>query len=117
MGATKVNPRSNDAVRPPDVTLTSTAPATVTVGVTAVIASVLWTETLLAAVPPIVTAASLENPLPLMVTAVPPRELPVAGETAAIARVGSVGPVGDSPHAANSNDATSEGATTANRRR
>ncbi len=43
------------------------------------------------------TVASLENPLPLMDTGVPPLVLPVAGEIAEIDSPVGVGPVVESP--------------------
>ena len=50
-----------------------------------------------AAIPPIVTVAPLENPPPLMDTAVPPFVLPALGEIAEIDSPVGVGPVGESP--------------------
>ena len=48
--------------------------------------------------PPIVTVASLENPLPLMDTVVPPFVLPALGETAETDSPVDVGAVAESPH-------------------
>jgi hypothetical protein len=56
--------------------------------------------------------APLENPLPLMDTAVPPIVLPTLGETAELVTPGGVGAVGESPHP----PATSARATTPTRR-
>jgi hypothetical protein len=50
--------------------------------------------TLVAAVPPIMTAASLEKPLPVIETAVPPVVLPALGEIAKIETEDGVGVIG-----------------------
>jgi len=91
-----VNPRARVAVRPPDVTTTSTAPDALDAGVDAAIAWLPCTATTDAAVPPIVTVMSLENPLPLIDTAVPPLVLPALGEIAEIDSPVGVGAVGES---------------------
>jgi hypothetical protein len=111
-GATNVNPRVRVAVRPPDVTTTSTAPAALDAGVVAVIAWLPWTATTDAAIPPIVTVAPLENPLPVMDTAVPPFVLPALGEIAEIDSPVGVGAVDESPQP----PAASARATTPTRR-
>ena len=63
------------------VTTTLTAPA-VCAGVVAVMEVELTTVTLVAAVPPNVTVAPLKNPVPVIVTDVPPLVLPEVGEIA-----------------------------------
>jgi len=63
------------------VTTTLTAP-TAWAGVLAVMLVVLTTVTPVAAVPPNVTVAPETNPVPVMVTAVPPAVVPEVGETA-----------------------------------
>jgi hypothetical protein len=63
------------------VTTTFTAPA-VCVAVVAVIEELLTTLMLVAAVPPKVTPAADWNPVPLMVTGVPPAVVPDVGEMA-----------------------------------
>lgn len=95
----KVNPRARVAVRPPVVTTTSRAPAAVDDEVVAEIDPPPWTTTRVAAVPPIVTVASLVKPLPLIVTAVPPSVLPALGEIAEIDNPVGLGDVGESPQA------------------
>jgi hypothetical protein len=62
------------------VTTTSTVPAA-RAGVVAVIDVALATVTPLAAVPPNDTVAPAANPVPLIVTAVPPAVVPEDGET------------------------------------
>ena len=59
-------------------TTTVTVPAACA-GVVAVIEVLLTTFTFVAAVPPRVTVAPARNPVPLMVTAVPPAAVPVLG--------------------------------------
>jgi len=62
------------------VTTTFTAPAELA-GVIAVIEVLLTRTTLVAATPPIVTEVTVGvKPVPVMVTAVPPAVVPVAGE-------------------------------------
>jgi len=63
------------------VTTMFTAPAA-WAGVVAVMLVALTTVTPVAAEPPIVTVAPPTNPVPVMVTAVPPAVEPDAGETA-----------------------------------
>ena len=63
------------------VTTTFTAPA-VCAAVVAVIEVLLTTATLVDAVPPKLTLAPDRNPVPVMVTAVPPAVLPEVGEIA-----------------------------------
>src|SRR5438045_9706256 len=55
----------------------------------AVIFMALFTTTFVAAVPPIVTTGPLWKPLPVMVTAVPPLNGPIAGLMAVTATAGS----------------------------
>jgi hypothetical protein len=62
------------------VTTTFTNPAACA-GVLAEMEVLLVTTTLVAAVPPNVTVAPLRKPVPVMVTEVPPAELPEFGET------------------------------------
>ena len=65
---------------PPDVvTTTFLAPAELT-GVIAVMLVLLITTTLVAAVPPMITAVALMKFVPVMVTGVPPRVVPLVGE-------------------------------------
>jgi hypothetical protein len=66
-------------VPPPVVTVTSTVLTPDTPGETAVIDVVLLTVTLEAAVPPKLTWASDEKPVPVMVTDVPPVTGPLDG--------------------------------------
>ena len=103
-----MKPRARVAVPPPDVTTTSTGPAALDAGVDAVIAWLPWTATTDAAIPPMVTVAPLENPLPVMDTAVPPFVLPALGEIAEIEIPVGAGAVGESPQP----PATSARATT-----
>ena len=63
------------------VTVTFTAPA-VWAAVVAVIDVLLTTFTLVAAVPPNVTLAPAKNPVPVIVTDVPPAVVPDTGEMA-----------------------------------
>ena len=62
------------------VTTTFTVPAACA-GVVAVIVVLLATVTLVAAVVPTATVAPARNPVPVMVTGVPPAVVPEAGET------------------------------------
>ena len=71
------------------VTVTLTAPAACA-GVVAVIAVLLLTVTLVAAVPPKLTAAPETKLLPLIVTAVPPAVAPLLGEMLLIVGGGGV---------------------------
>ena len=61
------------------VTLTVTAPAA-WLGVVHVMDVAEETETLVQALPPILTAAPLKNPVPVMVIAVPPARMPDVGD-------------------------------------
>ena len=61
-------------------TTTSTVPAECA-GVVAVIDVLFITVTPVAGVPPRLTVAPARNPVPVMVTAVPPAAVPDAGET------------------------------------
>jgi hypothetical protein len=107
LGATKVKPLARLDVFPPDVTLTSPAPAVVRALVTAVIDVLPDTTTFVAATPPMVTEASLPKPLPLMVTRLPPVVLPVDGETEETFKVVDDGPDGESdPQPASRNGST-----------
>ena len=80
------------------VTTTSTAPVE-RAGVVAVIDVALAAVTPVAAVPPKVTVAPDANPVPMIVTAVPPLFEPLVGEIDVGAGGGAVGPV-PSEHAA-----------------
>ena len=71
------------------VTTTFTAPAT-WVAVVAVIELLLATFTLVAAVPPNVTLAPDRNPVPVIVTDVPPVVVPDTGEMAVTVGAGLV---------------------------
>ena len=66
-----------------------TAPAA-WAGVVAVMEVALTTFTPVAAVPPKLTVAPAKNPVPVMVTAVPPEAEPVVGETAVTVGAGFV---------------------------
>ena len=68
-------------VPPTPVTVTSTAPAPAT-GETAVIEVAEFTVTLVAAVDPNLTVFPEANPVPVMVTEVPPAVVPLVGLTA-----------------------------------
>jgi hypothetical protein len=76
LGATNVNALERVAVRPPDVTTTSAAPALVLAPSTAVNTVGLWSATLVATTPPMMTVASDEKFAPLIVRFVPPVVLP-----------------------------------------
>jgi len=105
LGATKLNPFGRLAVLPPEVTVTSAAPAALRTPVTAVIDVEPDTTTFVAATPPIITVASAAKPLPVIVTALPPVVLPVAGEMDETLRVVDVGLDGESdPHAMTSSE-------------
>ena len=87
----------NPLVRVPDwppvlVTTTLTAPAACA-GVLAVICVALTTTILVAAVPPNVTPAPAWNPVPVIVTAVPPLVGPLVGDTELTVGVGGGGGV------------------------
>jgi hypothetical protein len=75
-----VNPLARLPLCPLTVTVTTTAPA-LPAGVLAVICVPLATTTLVAAVPPNVTAAPAAKFVPVMVTAVPPAVGPLFGDT------------------------------------
>ena len=91
------------------------APAVLRAPMTAVSDVLPDTTTLVAATPPMVTVASLEKPVPVIVTLLPPVVLPLAGEMADTFTVLDVGPDGEpEPQAAASrsgngeNDATGD---------
>src|SRR5512139_3935052 len=78
-GRTYVNALAAATSRPSRLaTVTSTGPAA-WAGVRAVISVGLTTTTFVAAWPPIVTVAPATNPVPVMVTFVPPGVTPVVG--------------------------------------
>jgi len=85
----KLNPWANVPLCEPTVTTTFTAPAA-WAAVVAVIDVLLTTTTLAAAVPPNVTVAPDWNPVPVIVTAVPPLASPVFGETEVTVGAGEV---------------------------
>jgi hypothetical protein len=91
--AAYVKPLASLAVRSPIRTSTSTVPA-VRAAVVALMVVALTTVTLVANAPPRVTTAGLENPVPVMVTAVPPWTGPLAGEIAVTVWAGGAGVVG-----------------------
>ena len=70
--------------------MTDTAPAACA-GVLAVMLVALTTVTPVAAVPPRLTVAPVKKPVPVMVTAVPPLVVPVAGDIAVTVGAGFVG--------------------------
>ena len=75
-----MNPLARVPFCPLDVTVKVTAPA-LPAGDTAVISAALTTTTLVAAAVPNVTVAPETNPVPVIVTAVPPAGGPLLGET------------------------------------
>ena len=77
------------ALLPPGVVTTTLAVPALPAGVVAVMVVALTTVTLVAAVPPMVTPVAPVKFVPVIVTLVPPAELPVAGAIAAT--VGSAG--------------------------
>ena len=104
--------------RPSTVTVTSAAPAA-RAPVVAWMLVLLTNVTVVAATPPMVTAAPAEKLAPLMATAVPPAVGPEVGVTlmtvGAITTGGSVGPVGVSepPHAVSVSPASASPANAA----
>ena len=70
------------------VTTTLTAPG-VSAGVTAVIEVAETKTTLVAATPPMVTDIPVINPVPVIVTAVPPANAPTEGDTDATVGAGA----------------------------
>jgi hypothetical protein len=85
-GAVKVKAAASVAdCEPGFVTVIETVPA-VDAGVTACSSLPLTNVTMAAATPPKLTPAPLSNPLPVIVTVVPPATGPCAGETPVITR-------------------------------
>src|SRR4051812_6392200 len=80
LGATNMKPLVSVDVLPPEVTATSAEPTVARGAVTAMIAVLPDTVTAVAGTPPMLTIASLPNPVPVMVTGFPPVVLAVDGE-------------------------------------
>ena len=75
-----VNPLASVPDCPPGLVTTTFTPPAACAGVVAVICVAFVTTTLVAAVPPNVTPAPAWNPVPVIVTAVPPLVGPEFGE-------------------------------------